>query len=57
MLLHHLLERTAARTPHQEALVFEAQRLSYANINLQARSEEHTSESSHLDLSRMPSSA
>jgi long-chain acyl-CoA synthetase len=36
MLLHHLLERTAARTPHQEALVFEDQRLSYADVNLQA---------------------
>ena len=36
MLLHHLLERTAAHSPAQEALVFEAQRLSYANINLQA---------------------
>jgi long-chain acyl-CoA synthetase len=36
MLLHHLLERTAARTPQQEALVFEDQRLSYADIKLQA---------------------
>jgi long-chain acyl-CoA synthetase len=36
MLLHHLLERTAARTPHQEALVFEGQRLSYADIKRQA---------------------
>jgi long-chain acyl-CoA synthetase len=36
MLLHHLLERAAARAPHQEALVFEGQRLSYADINLQA---------------------
>jgi long-chain acyl-CoA synthetase len=36
MLLHHLLERTASRAPHQEALVFEGERLSYAKINLQA---------------------
>jgi long-chain acyl-CoA synthetase len=36
MLLHHLLERTAARLPDQEALVFEGQRLSYAQINRQA---------------------
>jgi long-chain acyl-CoA synthetase len=36
MLLHHLLERTVARTPMQEALVFEGQRFSYAEINLQA---------------------
>ncbi len=36
MLLHHLLERTAAGSPNQEALVFEGQRWSYADINLQA---------------------
>jgi long-chain acyl-CoA synthetase len=36
MLLHHLLERTAARTPMADALVFEGQRLTYADINQQA---------------------
>ena len=36
MLLHHLLERSAARTPHQEALVVGAQRWTYAEINQQA---------------------
>ncbi len=36
MLLHHLLERTAARSPHQEALVFGGQRWSCADINLRA---------------------
>jgi long-chain acyl-CoA synthetase len=36
MLLHHLLERTAAHTPGADALVFEDQRLTYADINRQA---------------------
>jgi long-chain acyl-CoA synthetase len=36
MLLHHLLERTAARTPNADALVFEGQRLTYADIDQQA---------------------
>jgi long-chain acyl-CoA synthetase len=36
MLLHHLLERTAARSPKAEALVFEGQRLTYSDINQQA---------------------
>ncbi len=35
-LLHHLLERTAARTPKADALVFEGQRLTWADINQQA---------------------
>ena len=36
MLLHHLLERSAARLPNQEALVVDGQRWSYADINRQA---------------------
>jgi long-chain acyl-CoA synthetase len=36
MLLHHLLERTCTRSANQEALVFDGQRWSYADINLQA---------------------
>ena len=36
MLLHHLLERSAARMPDQEALVVDGQRWSYADINQQA---------------------